>query len=156
MVANDADIGKRRLQHRKGNYPSSGVNVILCIGMAAMVHHNSLLVIVVSNIILVPLQKPSLVLVLRGSINDISGFIMMWWRVKPFGSRVLRYSILERKVSSGYSMKSALLSLMAISDSISFGTMHQPVSQWSNSYVPEAVSRKHPPISPLIATRHLY
>ena len=31
-----------------------------------------------------------------------------------------------------------------------------PVSQWSHSYVTEAVSRKHPPISHLTAMHRLY
>ena len=71
-------MGNWRLHHWKGNCPSLGLKVILgistCLAVPAMVHLNSLLLIVVSKIILVPLHRASLGLVLRRSINGIPGF----------------------------------------------------------------------------------
>ena len=77
MVANEAVMGNWRLHHWKGNCPYLGLKVIL--GMStylvapAMLPLNSLLLIVVSKIILVPLHRHSLVLLLR--VRSVCPFI---------------------------------------------------------------------------------
>ena len=126
VIAKAILTGNWRLCHSKGNSFGLGMNVILGMSterpVSTILHCRSLLSIHLSNINRVPLQRPWRGLILRNSMRGTPCFRQRRCCGNPLGLSLLRYSVLNLKISSGFSRVSALASFIPSSGKKSYIT----------------------------------